>query len=512
MPALPDDFSKQLAETRGNFEAFSKLIFGRAPGHESSLHAGQQRYERNAVAEVNFLLPGNSFGKTELILRMAIYKAWHKLDHPRPFADFEEWLTTDDKTLISSYNYPIAKESFDRFDKGVKNNEALAAIVQHVDRSDPPEVTLSNGSLIRWGSLDGAGRLVEATRYNRIFVDEAGHIPDLSYTFDSILFPRTMGVGGRIHLFGTPKAHSDPYLLEVYEKGRTGEDPFYYSQDGSAFENEFWEDSERQRVLSNPRYVTGWTREHDAGEECDNLGCRDGLHPKLTMIGRQVILGAFVLAGGYFFNRMHTTRVFGWDDDWPAPVWEGENRFVIPWQKDHLYFAAFDLAGNKQRRRKKPGSDPTVGFVVDYTTKPWRIVGYFWVEGGDMDWEQKYELMEWVYKEYHLPYLIIDATGQVDSVQEALQNRGVEVEGVTFGGNSNKKFDMLRNLQVILEFEWEGTRGLLRSPMIAQLKYELDHYIIPDDDIRQDCIMALAMVCHHIAQYDLPAAVSGEVW
>ena len=51
-------------------------------------------------------------------------------------------------------------------------------------------------------------------------MDEAGHIPDLSYTFDNILFPRTMGVGGQIHLFGTPKAHSDPYLLEVYEKGK----------------------------------------------------------------------------------------------------------------------------------------------------------------------------------------------------------------------------------------------------------------------------------------------------
>jgi hypothetical protein len=83
---------------------------------------------------------------------------------------------------------------------------------------------------------------------------------------------------------------------------------------------------------------------------------------------------------------------------------------------------------------------------------------------------------------------------------------------MTFGGNSNRKFDMLRNLQLVTEMEWGGTRGLLRAPPIPRLKYELDHYVIPDDDIQQDCIMALAMVCFHIAQYELPPAIGGEVF
>jgi hypothetical protein len=511
--SLPENFMAELAATKDSADEFCQLIFGLLPGHKHALHAGQRRYVENAVAEVNFLLPGNSYGKTEFILRSTLYEAWHKTGHPTPFRSFEDWYTAADNSLIASYNYPIAKESFTRFEQYYRSNEKLRALVSKVDRSDPPEVHLTNGSIIRWGSLDGQGKLVEATRYNRIKVDEAGHIPDLSTTFDSILYPRTMGVGGRVHLFGTPKPHSDPYLLEIFEKGKTGEDPFYFAQSGSVFENEFWPQSEKDRVLANPRYVTGWRKEHAPGEPCDNLACRDGAHPILTTIGRQVILGHFTLAGGFFFNRMHVARVFTpVEGDDSEPQWDGENHFWLPPKAGRLYAGAWDLAGNKQRRRKKPGSDPTVGFVVDYTTRPWQIVYYRYIEGGDADWEQKYALMAETFHRYGMPYLSIDATGQIDSVAEALQQRGVEVNGVTFGGNSNKKFDMLRNLQVILEMEWSGTRGLLRSPLIGQLKYELDHYVLPDDDIRQDCIMALAMVCHDIAQYELPAPVAGDVW
>ena len=176
--------------------------------------------------------------------------------------------------------------------------------------------------------------------------------------------------------------------------------------------------------------------------------------------------------------------------------------------------AAFDIAGNKPRtlKRRGKGSDPTVGFVVDYTERPWRIVRFDFIPGGDADWEGKYRLIESVYREYGCPYVLVDVTGTQDSVQEALQNRGVEVEGIHFGGNGNKKFDMLRNLQVVMEMDWGASRGVLRSPEIPQLKFELEHYIIPDDDITQDCVMALAMVCYEIAQFELPAAASGEVW
>lgn len=497
---LPEDFMEQLAATYGDANAFSKLVFG------TPLHDGQVKYTGSATAQCNFLLPGNSWGKTEFIVRYALYLAWHKISDAEP-TTFEDWIGQPYKGLIASYNYPIAKESFDRLVGYRKNRATVDALIGNLTIADPTRVTLTNGSIIDWGSLDGEGKLVEAARRQFIFVDEVGHIPDFAKTWDNILYPRTLGVGGRCHLLGTPKAHSDPYLLEVYEKGRTGSDPFYFSQAGSVLENTYWTEKERQRVFENPRYVTGWLPCADT--PCAAPVCRPEGHPILTPVGRQVILGEFILSGGFFFNRHHIGRLFTGDHE---VEWNGDNHFRQPAQEGRLYMGGFDLAGNKARTRRKKGSDPTVGFVVDYTERPWRIVRYDYIEGGDLDWEGKYALMREVYEEYRLPTLIIDATGAVDSVQEALQSRGVEVTGVQFGGAGNKKFDMLRNLQLALEMEWDGHRGLLRSPLIPKLKHELEHYALPDDHIAQDTVMCLAMVAHELVQWEVPPAIYGDVY
>lgn len=539
--ALAPDFMARLAGTYGDPSAFSELVFG------TPLHGGQVRYVQNAVADTNFLLPGNSWGKTEFIARFSMYLAWFK-DGPYRPTTFESWLSAQWKGLIASYNYPIAKESFQRLLFYKNSREQVAALITNILSSDPVHIELANGSRLDWGSLDGEGKLVEAARRNAIFVDEAGHITDLSYTFDSILYPRTMGVGGRIHLLGTPKPHSDPYLLEVYDKGRVPGNKEYYSQPGSVFENEFWPRNEQARVLRNSRYVKGWN-ECPSEALCDSTICWSGgdpapddnaWHPQLTPLGRQVFLGEFVIAGGYFFDRRQVERMFVLEDDLPPHnvTWTSDNRFhtgeweenagiwrlkmpgneiqdaaLMRERKSRLYLGAFDLGGNKLRKSKRKGSDPTVGFVIDYTSRPWRIVHYHLIEGGDMDWEQKYQTIDAIYRAYPMQYMVIDATGQIDSVQEALMDRGVEVEGVQFGGNAgNKKLDMLRNLQLCLELEWAGRKGLLRCPPIPKVKHELDNYVIPDDRIEQDCVMSLAMLTHHLAQWELPAAVEGSVY
>lgn len=523
---VADDFMAQLAECREDPSRFSELVFG------TPLHSGQRRYAEAATHQVNFLLPGNSYGKTEFILRFVVWLAWFK-HSDYPVTNFQDWLQKTWKGLVASYNYPIAKESFERALAAHNSRPEFRALVKHISKADPSRVELTNGAIIDWGSLDGQGKLVEAARRQVILVDEVGHIPDLSATFDNILFPRTMGVGGRIHLLGTMKATSDPYLLEVSEKGRDGTDPFYYSQSGSVFENEFWPDAEKERVLANPRYVSGWEPCPEAGRSnrqavgtsdgtdvpdkgCEELDCvlREGLegfqHPIMTPIGRQVIKGHAIIAGGFLFNRFHIARMF---TEGPEVEWYGEKHFHTAPREGRQYLGAFDLGGNRLRSKgSRKGSDATVGFVIDYTDRPWQIVRFDYIEGGDADWQDKYDLMAEVYATYPMPYLLIDSTGQIDSVTEALQDRGVEVEGVHFGGSGNKKFDMLRGLQLALELEWDGTRGVLRSPLIPVLKRELEQYVLPDTHIQQDCVMALAMVVDAIAEWELPSAVAGEVY
>ncbi len=509
-----NEYMADLAKTYGDPSAFSSLVFG------TPLHEGQRTYARLAVADLNFLLPGNSWGKTEFIVRHSLYSGWFKEGPNRP-TTFRAWLEAAYNVLLASFEYDTIGEAFDRLERARNNNPKVGALIKSLVSSPRPYIELVNGTNIDFGTLKDNGKHVEATRYSAIYVDEVGHIPDISYTWDSVLYPRTMGVSGRAHFIGTPKPHSDPYLLEVFEKGKDGKDPFYFSYSGSVLENEFWPTEEQDRVLRNPRYVRGW-QPLEPGEEppaalAKAVRVIDGepCIPLLTQMGKQVILGAFVMAGGYFFNRFHTQRMFEWDTAWGEPNWVGDSMTVQGHPAEgRIYMGAFDLAGNKQKkgRKKDKGSDPTVGFVLDITERPWRVVRLDYVRGGDADWEQKYELMREVYEAYRLPYLLIDATGNVDSVQEALQNRGVEVLGINFGGSSNKKFDMLRNLQLCMEMEWGEAKGVLRSPPIPQLKYELDHYILPDDDIVQDCVMALAMVAYETAQYELPASAGGEVF
>lgn len=479
---------------------------------------------------------------TEFIARYLVYLAWFKDGPYRPL-NFADWWAQEYKGLVASFTYPIAMESFSRLKSLRENRKEVQALITNMVQ-DPPSVTFANGSIVDWGSLDGEGKLVEAARRRFIFVDEAGHIPDLSATFENILYPRTMGVGGRVHLLGTPKAHSDPFLLEVFEKGKTPNEE-YYSQEGSVFENEFWPKEEQRRVLRNSRYVKGWAP--CLQSSCDFSLCWTGdpapaggaHHPILSPIGGQVLLGRFVIAGGLLFNRQHIARMF---TGVHSVDWHGENHFSTgPWQlkddpegrqvwrftppedpvglkafKKHqasrLYLSCFDLGGNKMKRKSKRGSDATVGFTIDYTERPWRVVHYHYIEGGEMDWQGKYETMAEVQKAYPSMYLLIDATGTSDSVQEALQDRGLEVEGIQLGGNSNKKLDMLRNLQLCLGLDYGDSKGILRCPPLPGLKQELDHYVLPDDHIEQDRVMTLAMLCHTIAQWDIPFAVGGDVY
>ena len=444
MAKLAEDFWNKLADTFGDPSAFSELVFG------TKYHAGQSDYALHATHDVNFLLPGNYWGKTEYIVRQTLYEAWFKIGPDTP-TDMEDWLHRTDNSLLASYEYDTIDECYQRYVRYIQQRAEVDALIENNTASPTPVIKLVNGARIDFGSLKDQGKHVEATRYNRIKIDEAGHIPDISYTFDSVLFPRTMGVGGRIDLIGTPKPHSDPFLLEVFEKGKAGDDPFYYSKSGSVLENEFWTEAERKRILQNPRYVKGWV----PVKPNEELGILDkavtivnGVPsvPVLTPMGRQVILGHFILAGGFFFNRAHINRMFQWDDSenfFLDPNRNGDS-FAFPARRGRTYMAAFDIAGNKPRtlKRRGKGSDPTVGFVVDYTERPWRIVRFDFIPGGDADWEGKYRLIESVYREYGCPYVLVDVTGTQDSVQEALQNRGVEVEGIHFGGNGNKKFEI----------------------------------------------------------------------
>jgi hypothetical protein len=480
-----DDLMVELARCRDDAEGiqrFNELVFG------TPLHPGQLDWVLRAKKQVNLLSPGNSWGKTEVIAREAVRHSWYKLGLP---LTPEEWLTAQYNVLVCSFNYDIANESFDRLKHLWLQGGPLGFLIEKVYDSEPHKIKFTNSSVCDWGSLAEDGRLIEATRRHKIFVDEVGQEPGFEQAYNDVIYPRTIGVNGTIDLIGTPKPKTDPFVFEIFELGSRG-DEFYFAKEGSSFENIYWPENERKRVMANPKLVKP-----------------DGA---LTELGEQVINGRFRIAGGLFFNRLRVARIF--TGDWPLLDSKEEGRY---------YLVACDLGGRKKT------SDATVIMALDITELPWRLKFFRRFEGAEADWEDKYEAIREAYEEFLPPYTLVDVTGSTrDSIAEQLELRGVPVEGVQFGGaQGGKKYNYLRSLQSAMEMDWVehredggsvAHRGYIRCPNVdlepglRQLKHELDFYQLKDEKLTQDCVMTLAMLVHWAMLELVPEPMTGEAY
>lgn len=469
--------------TTEGLQDFNTILFG------GPLHPGQVKWRLNATKQTNLLSPGNSWGKTEFIKRDAVLWNWYKLcpDNPWLHASWESWWNLDYRTLVASFQFDIAKETFQRLRHSIDGGEPLSGLVARIIESDPPKIEFHNRSVLDFGSLDHGGRHVEATRRRKIWVDEAGHQRDLKKIYDDVLYPRTMGVGGIIDLYGTPKEQTDPWLYEVFMFGQDNH-PFFYSQEGSSLENVFWPEGEKERVLSNP-----------------NLVYPDGT---LTPKGEQVIKGRFLNTGGRFFDPVDVLRMFSGDHGWYVP--KGS------------CLQAYDVAGSKRK------ADARVGITLDTSAFPYRVCRLDYWPGGTQNWQQFYDHVEASYKETGAWLVGLDVTGPTgDSIQEELENRGISVEPFNFGGASQKKYNMLRNLQSMMQTERDvkekdgGTKrvkGLVRFPdfhkyqELEPRKHEFDQYTLDDKKLRQDTVMALAMVAQLAGDNTDVQFFSGMSW
>jgi hypothetical protein len=477
----------QCGDDAYGIQRFNQLVFG------TPLHDGQLRVALGSRKQTNLISPGNSWGKTEFIAREAVRYCWLKLVHGDQFTSPREWLERDYRALVCSYQFDVAKESFHRLDQRNDQGGVLAQLVKRIVTKDPPKVEFMNGSVLDFGSLDQGGRHVEATRRQAIWVDEVGHIPDFRDIYRSILFPRTIGVRGIIWLLGTPKPSTDPWLYEVAMQGAE-QDGYYSFYEASSYENTYWPEDERQRVEANPELFN-----------------RDG---SLTPMGRQVVEGKFILAGGLFFSRPHILRMFRGTHEFYVPGLEVEPSGET-YRTPHLAVTAWDVAGSKKT------ADATVGVTLDLDVRPWRVSRLEHLPGGSVDWAGKYDFIHQCWEEDESYAVGVDVTGpSADSISEELMNRGLPIEPIHFGGQTSKKYDMLRNLQSRMEtgdddLDGNPFRGWLRfpdvktHPELEERKKEFDFYRLDDAKLITDTVMATAMAVKLASDLVLPDPMFG---
>jgi hypothetical protein len=151
---------------------------------------------------------------------------------------------------------------------------------------------------------------------------------------------------------------------------------------------------------------------------------------------------------------------------------------------------------------------------VDFTSEPYKLIGFRRFKGGDVSIPAQYQLVDEVTRAFNSK-LIIDssALGGKNAMAFLGHLNPISQE---FGPtrSSTLKMDMLASLKIALDGgqaselrrvrkevdgNWVDENenwGLLRIPNIPVLINELQNYKLDDSKIRQDCVMCLAMIIH----------------
>jgi len=451
----------------------------------SGPHPGQRTWLNNSLFPINTLVPGNRWGKTYVIAMKHIHQNVFK--RGLPAMDASRWLTEPYQTVSTAPSFDQAGLVY-KAARQLLATEQMKPLVRKYRATPFPSIEFWNGSVMHVRSLHDDARYVDGHGYRYLSVDEAGWIQNLRQLVDSVLLMRLAG-GGGIDFIGTPKGKNDLYWY--FMQGERKVDG-YYSQRGSIFDNPYLpkEDLDvRARLLA-------------------------GSDAKLRA---QVLYGEFIDFEGLAFTADQLENAIR--EELPAEV---------PPREDRRYITAWDLGRT---------NDWTVGVTLDITSRPWHLVRYDRLNR--VPWEQIYALIGRVRTDYGCRWAYIDATGpQGDVIEEEMLKRKIPVQGVKTN-TKNAKLALINGIQAAfdegrrvlgetevmdhagvivskprLEEPRSGEWGLIRMPLIAQMRTELEMYQLDDKKLVQDSVFALglAVAAAREMEYVRPPVIGGLHW
>jgi len=427
-------------------------------------HPGQKTWLKKSTEPISVLVPGNRFGKTYV---NAMHHIWHNVFKVGlPPMSGQEWQAAEYQTVSTAPSFDQAGLTY-KAARMLLATEAMKPLVKKWRATPFPAVEFANGSVMHVRSLHDDARYVDGHGYRFLSIDEAGWIPNLRNLIDSVLLMRLAG-GGNISLIGTPKGKNDLYWY--YRRGELQEEG-YYSQRGSIFDNPYLNEEDlkmRARILS------------ESNEK----------------LRQQVLYGEFIDYEGLAFTGDQIANAI--DPRLPERT---------PYIEGHHYVTAWDLGRI---------TDWTVGITLDITRRPWEMVRFDRLNR--VPWEQIYNIISDVRKEYNVNWATIDATGPGgDVVEEEMLKRGIPINAVKIS-NAASKLSLINGIQAAfdegrrqdgeaevmdhagvitrrsrLQEPNEGEWGLLRLSEEKQLIAELEIYMLDDKKLIQDCVFALGL-------------------
>ena len=429
---------KQIADFK-NWQPFDELVLGLKPDRLSS--PAQYEFLANSTFRENGLHAGNGFGKTSIFAKKHLrFILKHFIDGTR-YRTLNVAITQDQAELVQ-----------DEILRLIQNSPLLRGwLIADSVKFPHAKIRYTNGAFTEFKTTKKKGESIEGKEYGYISVDEVALELYLEFIRDKILLPRLRAwKDSQIDYGATPKGYTAFYRIIEDIKRKGG-----YIRGGTSYENPYIDHT----LLDY--YTSTWSQ------------------AKID----QVIFGKFIDTA----DMMFASRVAKLFDD---------NLQFEEVDKGRKYIEGWDLA-----RGRKKTADQTVGFRIDCSLKPHRIVKNWafqlpWtekereninVESGKVVERSSIEREIRTAQYESGARVFLDSTGVGDTLYGIVQDIAKPVD---FRGGH--KDVILDHLQAVIDAD------LLRSPYIAQLADEMTTYQREDSQLDTDYLMALAIACSPI--------------
>jgi hypothetical protein len=464
------------------------------------LHDGQKKYLRRVAKQedrIYILSCGNRWGKSVLVSVIQLWHLFYKLgirvatneESQKSWEDVE-YRTANiaphsaNTEAVFKTIHAIMTSSFQiKDEKGLHNNDCIIGWFYLQDRTlntPPYKQFFSNNSYIEHRSLGAdQGDSLQGKPYGLITYDEGGRSDHLENEIQDAILPRLFDWRAPLHIISTPSQDSKSTLhyYKIYQDGKAGISQTW-TMEGSLDDNTFFtvEEIEAQKDLyrNSPLY-------------------------------EQVINGKFIFGGNTLFNW---EDILGALDD---SLNDGERKI-----EGHRYTIGTDTA---------IGHDEMVHYVLDTTTKPYRLVRAIAGKGSAKSPQRHtmdfIDLCELYHEAGNLSHILETWNGEsvrfyqdlppwVQSFTKCYGSWRPESGHVKNDNplkprpNAVKKADILLSLRKIL------AAGELKIPTGDQkLTQQLQIYRENDKGLPTDRVMALALAVHH-AETNSPVAPMWE--
>lgn len=345
-----------------------------------------------------------------------------------------------------------------------------------------------NGSIAQFRTTEDKARALQGRRAHGISFDECAFEDHLKAVLNETLMMRLVSTGGPIIMVSTPNGIND--WFEVVQSVIDAALPREPMQDGDPAVGGSHKVGDLPMMWTTPDH---WSLVWSTVE--DNIGF--GISPdEAARMERdldpatkeQQLRGAFLEPADAFFVPaapiLEAFRLGLPEDARPEPG----HRYVIGWDPS-------------------ASSDPTVAVVLDATKEPWKGVHfrYFPRPPGEQRLLMEMFALHALYNGAGMELLPHEQPPTAITVYDETSMGGAMLRqslsglspkrGTNLAGSS-VKVKLLTNLRAAL------STGRLQLPRAwTQMMREVLNYKLPDDKIRQDCVMALTLAADVAARY-----------